>query len=1377
MNTLTPLVMAMFFANDEEGRKRIPIILGNLSVIISRNENDENMQHNTLQQNDGQRYNKGLISRGKRKIKGDNSNINKRGTMFKITVQYGSGTGKISWVVYRRFWDFVKLHYHYKKKYNNKRESHLREGFMGNYTRPPQFPSIPRHYFGKRLRKDQCQPQKWQQQHQAQQQTPQRLQQERMLSSKSRQLTDTSHHTAPTSIIDEDAVTSAVTRQQLVNDVTVMNISDIIDPDERKMMVDSPANASIMSSNFDTTDAIILQQADDTVFQALEEYLNQFIASLGPCAPVNRLCKFLEISHLGLQLAAQYPEANTVARGKEDYAVLQSRTDNGPKQKRRNLLEDGLTCSIPTTRGRRHQQPMWFIIRDTYVVCVEDPTQSEIYDVFLFDHKFDLHRLALSGDKSDHRKTKSKRIFFSNVLVNASHFAKAKSTLCLSNMHGIYHLRAKNEEQAKQLEKSIRFMASNSIWCKEHRFNSFAPIRTNSSVAWFVDGRDYFWDVSVALDNAKESIYIHDWWLSPELFLRRPAAQNLEWRLDRVLKRKADQGVKIYIVIYKEVAMALPLFSHQTKRHLLQLSPNIFVQRHPSRALDIFDKNSIFFWAHHEKICIVDNEIAFVGGIDQCFGRYDTPGHILVDDLKPELDIDNDHPQIWPGKDYSNPRIIDFHTLEKPFEDNQDRTTLPRMPWHDVSMRIVGPAARDVARHFIQRWNFLRRKKPTAPKKPTPMLLPIPESYTHQLSNDDPRICHPHTSRSCNVQILRSVSPWSIGSIDHTEKSIQNAYCESIRASEYFIYIENKIGEAIYDRIIRAHKQGEKWRAIIVLPLVPGFPANIDETEATTVRLIMKYQYITVGQGPDSLLGRLHTAGITHTHEYINFYGLRNWAELNGQYVTEQVYIHSKIMIVDDKAVIIGSANINERSQLGSRDSEIAAFVEDDDNELIDSFINNQPAKVGRFAHTLRMHLMCEHIGLDVDQMKRELYTSSMNNNTSTATYLNQSAWTDRKISDGDKNDTIDCLPPYVQVLGGNPGTQEKERIKMEEKDGHQLHSTNRKQFEMSHTQFSSDSSDTSSNDGGSLKNMNLKNIRRHKKHKRRRFLLSKSEKKSSNKEEDAKKLVQAATVANVIAKGKKQGLNADPSSLEKAQTTNPNDSQHSSNQETAAVLSTTNVDKRSTSIVSPTKSIFGKRKSTKEDFLDFWSSLTPDTDPNGDGKAGVDLASDYYGSSKLDTSFLENKTVGDIYRILQDPLSDDFQNVWHMLARVNTDLFRRAFLITPDNNVRTWEQYDNYSKMAKLFLGRTDIKHGGTKTTVAAGNATTLPLNTLNCNDNGINGIDDCSSDKQVTVHELIQHIKGHLVIWPNFFMEEEEKNNEFLFGVDKLAPLEIFD
>lgn len=61
----------------------------------------------------------------------------------------------------------------------------------------------------------------------------------------------------------------------------------------------------------------------------------------------------------------------------------------------------------------------------------------------------------------------------------------------------------------------------------------------------------------MALEEAKETIYIADWWLSPELFLRRPPFMAQEWRLDQILKRRAEAGVKIYVIVYKEVSLGV----------------------------------------------------------------------------------------------------------------------------------------------------------------------------------------------------------------------------------------------------------------------------------------------------------------------------------------------------------------------------------------------------------------------------------------------------------------------------------------------------------------------------------------------------------------------------------------------------------------------------------------------------------------------------------------------------------------------------------------------------------------------------------------------------------------------------------------------------
>jgi len=52
---------------------------------------------------------------------------------------------------------------------------------------------------------------------------------------------------------------------------------------------------------------------------------------------------------------------------------------------------------------------------------------------------------------------------------------------------------------------------------------------------------------------------------------------------------------------------------------------------------------------------VIDRRIAFIGGLDLCFGRYDTHSHQLADNARISKYV-----EIWPGQDYSNPRILDF---------------------------------------------------------------------------------------------------------------------------------------------------------------------------------------------------------------------------------------------------------------------------------------------------------------------------------------------------------------------------------------------------------------------------------------------------------------------------------------------------------------------------------------------------------------------------------------------------------------------------------------------------------------------------------------------------------------------------------------------
>jgi phospholipase D1/2 len=69
-----------------------------------------------------------------------------------------------------------------------------------------------------------------------------------------------------------------------------------------------------------------------------------------------------------------------------------------------------------------------------------------------------------------------------------------------------------------------------------------------------------------------------------------------------------------------------------------------------------------------------------------------------------------------------------------------------------------------------------------------------------------------------------------------------------------------------------------------------------------------------------------------------------------------------QVMIADDRVVICGSANINDRSQLGDHDSEIAVLIED--TTPVQSVMNGRQWMASRFASSLRRHLFRKHLGL-----------------------------------------------------------------------------------------------------------------------------------------------------------------------------------------------------------------------------------------------------------------------------------------------------------------------------------------------------------------------------------------------------------------------------
>ncbi|KAL1874951.1 hypothetical protein VTK73DRAFT_10320 [Phialemonium thermophilum] len=667
--------------------------------------------------------------------------------------------------------------------------------------------------------------------------------------------------------------------------------------------------------------------------------------------------------------------------------------------------------------------------------------------------------------------------------------------------------------------------------CESHRFKSYFPERDGNLIKWYVDGRDYFWALSTALENAKETIYIEDWWLSPELFLRRPPYFNQEWRLDQVLKRRAEAGVQIYVIIYREVEAALTCNSEHTKHALQALCPegtpgygNIKVMRHPDHNVLENMADMTFYWAHHEKFVVIDYEMAFIGGLDLCFGRWDNHQHALSD-VHPEGVVN----EVWPGQDFNNNRVMDFQNVQDWKENELSKADYGRMPWHDVAMGLVGPCVYDIAEHFVLRWNFIKRDKykrdhrfcwlelrgrqgpdedlvgvqrPSFPVGGYVVHPPTPLETKRGLRDDRGTV---------HAQVVRSSADWSSGIL--TEDSIQNAYQEIIRNAQHYVYIENQffitatgdqqrpilntIGRAIVDAVVRAGKEGRKFRVIIVIPAIPGFAGDLRSDAAVGTRAIMDYQYRSICRGEHSIFEQVRKEGIDPA-QHIFLFNLRSYDRLNktpdikeqeeksgvkyqqvqraeaeeimkegvhgtqdvegerdahmgdksqqpradkdkkgkkgdkgakgelesnleeerkpdevernvdakrqfeatrekqgkdvksaasvahhamgGQgpvseepwdgkpeeevenWIQEELYVHAKLLIVDDRVVVCGSSNINDRSQLGYHDSELSIVMED--TRRVPSKMDGQPFEAGWHAASLRRYVWREHLGL-----------------------------------------------------------------------------------------------------------------------------------------------------------------------------------------------------------------------------------------------------------------------------------------------------------------------------------------------------------------------------------------------------------------------------
>jgi phosphatidylserine/phosphatidylglycerophosphate/cardiolipin synthase-like enzyme len=282
------------------------------------------------------------------------------------------------------------------------------------------------------------------------------------------------------------------------------------------------------------------------------------------------------------------------------------------------------------------------------------------------------------------------------------------------------------------------------------------------------------------------------------------------------------------------------------------------------------------------------------------------------------------------GIDLSHGRRDDADHAGDPQAVDMDPRYGKQPPWHDAALELRGPVVADVLELFAERWND---PHPLDHRTPYRMLLqrladmprhpkPLPETAP------PPPPAGPHA-----VQLLRTYGvkhppfPFAPGG----ERSVARAYTKAFAQARSLIYIEDQYlwSAEVADGIAAALEQNPELNVVAVVPRYPDSDSRLG--------------------GPPKRVGQLRA--IDRMRRVApNRFGVFNLENKAGT----PIYVHAKICIIDDIWFTIGSDNFNRRSW--TADSELTCAV-------IDTTAGEDASR--SLAHTLRLQLWAEHLGLD----------------------------------------------------------------------------------------------------------------------------------------------------------------------------------------------------------------------------------------------------------------------------------------------------------------------------------------------------------------------------------------------------------------------------
>ena len=357
------------------------------------------------------------------------------------------------------------------------------------------------------------------------------------------------------------------------------------------------------------------------------------------------------------------------------------------------------------------------------------------------------------------------------------------------------------------------------------------PPRSGNALEVLIDGANALPAMAGAISSARAHVSVAGWHVTPDFDLTQGTSATV---LQQLLAEVASR-VPVRVLLW--AGAPLPVL-RPWRGDVRQVRDRLCAGNRIQCALDARERP---MHCHHEKTIVIDDQVAFVGGIDLTSlngDRWDTC----------------DHP----------PRGA--------------------VGWHDVAVRLAGPAVRDVAENFAMRW-----------RATTGEALPAVES--------------PSPAGEAVVQVVRTVPDGMYPQLPRGDFRIVESYLRALRSARRFVYLENQflwspeILAVLRDKL--EHPPSEDFRMVLLLPAKPN--SGADDTRG---------QLGTLFQA-DADAGQLLACTL---------YAIGGEQDF-------PVYIHAKVGIVDDAWMTIGSANLNEHSLFNDTEMNVvtndAALIRD----------------------------------------------------------------------------------------------------------------------------------------------------------------------------------------------------------------------------------------------------------------------------------------------------------------------------------------------------------------------------------------------------------------------------------------------------------------